>query len=131
MPWTFLNYVDDNGVNQIKTWIDELPADSTKVGQRLLTILLHLRAEQNLMGTEYIKPLHGDCEGLLEIRFGVRRLEYRPLACYGPRNGEVTILVGALEKENRFVPRNACAIALERCEKAYADRKHVTDHDIT
>jgi hypothetical protein len=72
------------------------------------------------------KTLHGECIGLGEIRFKADGVEQRPL---GFRSGpkEFTIVFWAVEKENKFVPREACRRALERKSEILADRKRSDD----
>jgi hypothetical protein len=52
------------------------------------------------------KMLHGECDGLGEIRFKADGVQQRPL---GFRSGtrEFTIVFWAVEKGNKFVPRDA------------------------
>jgi hypothetical protein len=59
------------------------------------------------------KTLHGEGVGLGGIHFKVDGVEQRPLGFRsGPR--EFTIVFWAIEKGNRFVPRDACRRALLR-----------------
>lgn len=82
----------------------------------------------------YTKALAGLCDGLMEIRFRYKNVQYRPLAWYGPERREVTIFVGAEERNSVFVPADACRIALDRKAKALdptTNRKHVVSHDFS
>jgi hypothetical protein len=69
-----------------------------------------------------IKPLHGEGDGLSEIRFLAAGVQQRPL---GFRSGsaEFTIVFWAIEKGDKFVPRDACRRALERKAQILADRR--------
>jgi hypothetical protein len=71
--------------------------------------------------SSYYKKLSGECEGLWEIRFNVDGVQHRPL---GYRSGEYefTLLLWAQEKNNRFVPLNACEQALHRKAETLASR---------
>jgi hypothetical protein len=44
----------------------------------------------------------------------VANTQYRPLFCHGPGPGDLTLLVGALEKGDRFEPQSAPETALRR-----------------
>jgi len=68
------------------------------------------------------RELHDECAGLGEVRFKANGVQQRPL---GFRSGsaEFTLLFWATEKSNRFVPRDACRIALERRDDVIAGRK--------
>ena len=131
--WSFLDFVDANGVNQMKAWISELPVgERIAAGDRFRQLLLHLRGERVLNDPHYTKMLRGSCTGLMELRFKTaRNVPYRPLAFYGPEQGEITLLMGAIEHNNRLVPPNACQTALERKSLVERDRKYVVAHDFT
>jgi hypothetical protein len=67
------------------------------------------------------KSLHGECSGLGEIRFKGDDVQQRPLGFVsGPR--EFTLFFWATEKNGRFVPKGACAIARAWKNAVIADR---------
>lgn len=111
MVWTFLDFVDARGVNQIKAWLDSVPA---KVKAKFNTRLQYLRNEKVLSDAPYTKMLKGEGDGLMEIIFEVFNVQYRPLAFYGPGNHEITILFPAEERSGRFVPRGTVRTAQRR-----------------
>ncbi len=76
-------------------------------------------------GLPTFRELHDECAGLGEMRFKADGVQQRPL---GFRSGpeEFTLLFWATEKSNRFVPRDACRIALERRDDVIAGR-NLTD----
>lgn len=106
--WTLRDYVAASGVNEIHVWLNGLPVRAkAKVNWRL--------AELEAM-RQFVRPLTGrlhtgDCEGLYEVRVDVGNVQYRPIFCYGPGGRDVTILYGAIEKDDKFVPPTACLIA--------------------
>ena len=120
MPWTFLDYVDSNGSNQIETWLESRPKG---VRAKLTAILTIARAERQLSGPRF-KVLHG-AGGILEIRFLEGRVAYRPLACYGPRRGEVTLLAGATKRNNQYRPPGILDTANARWAEILLDRRRV------
>jgi hypothetical protein len=61
----------------------------------------------------YFKKLSGSCEGLWEIRFEADNVQQRPLG-FHIAESEFVILYWAREKGDKFVPKKACEIALER-----------------
>ena len=134
MQWTFLDFVDENGTNRIKEWVESLPPSATKrVKAKLNAHILHLQAQTELAGGPYMTSLHGECANLLEIKLRVGRVQYRPLACYGPGQREVTLLFGAEERGGKLKPTSACSRALKRRELVLADtqRRRVCDHDFS
>lgn len=133
MQWQFLDFVDENGTNRIKEWVEGLPPSArTRVRAKLTQRILHLRAQKSLAGS-YVTPLHGPCAGLLEIHLLVGKVQYRPLACYGRSPREIVLLLGAEERGGQLKPSNACDTARKRRELVLADteRKRVCDHDFS
>lgn len=125
--WTFLDFVDGNGTNLIHDWINDLPKGAKA---KMTTKIEYLEVTETFVMPD-TRILHGECDGLFEIRFQFRRVQYRPLACYGPGTREVTVLTGAIEKENRFEPPGACITALSRKDLIQSDRRYVCPHDFS
>jgi hypothetical protein len=109
--WTVRCYVSAQGSDEIRAWYDRQPP---KVQAKFLS---RLKALAHLELKEWKLPLfrwlHGECVPLGEVRFEVQNVQHRPL---GYRAGEsvFTLTFCATEKNERFVPANACAIALNR-----------------
>lgn len=61
----------------------------------------------------YFKKLSGVCEGLWEIRFEADNVQQRPLG-FHVTESEFLILFWAREKGDKFAPKKACEIALNR-----------------
>src|SRR3989337_1537441 len=110
--WSFMDYVDDRRRNVMREWIESLPPHVRTDVRSRLNARIDTSAGQAVLGPPQMKLLHGDCEGLIEITFKVANVQYRPLACHGPDEHQVTILMGAREHNKRFEPPNACATAL-------------------
>jgi hypothetical protein len=109
--WVFRCYRSERGVDEIKAWYDkQSPKVRGKFFSRLQTLSQRPAHEWNL---PYFRWLHGEGEGIGEIRFEVMKAQHRPLGFQGP--GLVfTLVICAREVNDRFVPRNACATALAR-----------------
>lgn len=125
--WTFLDFVDERGLNVIHRWIEGLPKTAKVKIQTQIPIL----AAMEQLRFPYTTMLEGECDGLMEIRFRVRNVQYRPLAYYGPQQGEVTILTGATEVGDRIEPPGICATALNRKALVDQDRRYVCPHDLS
>ncbi len=130
MLFTFHDFVDSSGTNQIHQWINAKPKRAkAKMNERIR----HLEQLDQGQWGNLIKPLRGaDCQGLLELRLRAGGVQYRPLACYGPASGQITILVGATERGDQLVPASACRTAQQRCaviEKGQS--AHVVPHDFS
>jgi hypothetical protein len=91
----------------------------------------HLLAAMQQLRYPYTTMLEGACDGLFEIRFESGNIQYRPLAYYGPEQGEITILTDATEIGGRLEPPGVCATALARKALAEQDRKYVCPHDLS
>lgn len=126
--WTFLDFVNDNGVNLVREWTQRMPPIAK---QRFTTRIELLEVTPVLQTAGYTTVLEGECDGLFEIKFTANRIQWRPLAYYGPGRRQVTILAGATEKGGRLMPRNACAMALARRDLVQSDRRYVCDHDFS
>jgi hypothetical protein len=92
-PWTFYDFLDPRGVNLIRAWMDSL---SVKVVAKIDTRILYLR-NVPIWPEQYVSALKG-WPDIFELRIVLNGVQYRPLCCYGPNKGDVTILLGAIEK---------------------------------
>ncbi len=129
VTWVFFDFVSDSGENLIHQWIEDLPASARKqVKAKLNTRITYLEAVPTF-GGGYVEMLHGECAGLFEIRLEVKNVQYRPLACYGPSQGEVTLLFMAREIGGRFEPPSACRTAQQRRSLTMQDRRYICPHD--
>jgi len=61
-----------------------------------------------------VSMAHGECVPLGEVRLEVQNVQHRPLGYRGPGPNVFTLTFCAREQSDRFVPANACAIALGR-----------------
>lgn len=120
--WKFKVFVSLSGTNEIEKWLNTLPKrDKVKIDK----IIRHLELEKTLK-EPYVKPLTG-YTGLFEIKVFSGRVQYRPIGCYGPKRREFTILIGAIEKGDKFIPRNAPDTAFARSTKIQ-EEKHTDDY---
>lgn len=122
---TFYDFVSARGENVIDAWLAPIPwraRDEINVQLRLLRNVQNLNrpAVGHLQGT--------DCRGLIEIRVTSERQRYRPLAYYGPEDGQIILLVGAREKGGKFEPKDACTIAWRRVNDIKSGRGSIREH---
>lgn len=110
-PWRFRCYLSEVGVDEIGAWYEMQPKQCQ---DKFLDRLLALRG---LPLEEWRPPLfrwlRGEGQGLGEVRFKAG-VQQRPLGFRGPDPNVFTLVFPAREKNDRFIPRNACEIALER-----------------
>ena len=123
--WTFRDYLTTEGANPIFDWLSGLPKPvKVRINARIRFI-----ERLETLERPHVAALEGKCDGLLELRIvGPDKVQYRPLCCYGPGRGDVTILVGAIEKGGKIVPSSACATAQQR-KKEIAERGRICEHN--
>jgi hypothetical protein len=120
--FTFYDYIEDDGTNAIIAWLD---AHGPKAKARFNAIIAHLRATPKGQWTRpSVDTLDGECTGLFEIRAKVKGVQLRLLGFHheGP-DKEVTLVLGAVEKSNRFVPPSTCQQAQQRKQRATNDHR--------
>jgi hypothetical protein len=127
MPWTFMDYRDAGGTNVIHDWLH---------GKKRNRVRADMNAFINLLSTFDTIPekyISARCPGaILELRIKIDRVQYRPLCFYGPVRGRITLLLMAIEKNDRLEPPNACASALQRKNLvAMEPGRYCCDHDFS
>src|SRR5262245_44111323 len=113
--WRFYDFCSD-GENEILKWSD---AQGPKLKMRLNALIRSLETlDRPLARADNVGLLRksGPCHGehLIELIMTVNRIEYRPIGWLGPEDREITLLIGATEKDDDFVPRGACVTAKNR-----------------
>ncbi|MFT4036837.1 MAG: type II toxin-antitoxin system RelE/ParE family toxin [Thermomicrobiales bacterium] len=108
----------------IRTWLDHIPKEA-KV--KINALLRRLEVMESLRMPE-VRMLHGECDKLMELRREVGNVQYRPICAYGPASAEVTLLIGAIEKGDRFVPKSVCDTAQQRRARM-GEKGRTREHD--
>ncbi len=108
--------------NEIDEWLDGLDPEPK---QKIETFIRRLEIIEK-WDSSYFKMLVG-YHGIFEIKIKFKNVQYRPLGCYSPVRGEFVLLIGAKEKGDRLIPKDAARIAKERRELIYIDRRYVDD----
>jgi hypothetical protein len=111
----FYDYVDVDGSNIIKAWLDVQPKKvKAKITDRLTQLEQIDRRDWHR--TLYTETLKGDKDGLVAVKALFQRVQYRLLGYDGPNRGEFTLLAPCKERNNRYEPLNVGATAFERKE---------------
>lgn len=119
--WEFRCYVSTRGVDEIRAWYEsQSPRVQAKFLSRLKTLAGMPAHEWKV---PLFKWLHGECQGLGEIRFCADNIQHRPLGFKGPPEGGFTLALCAEERGGKFVPRRACEIALRRKTEVKTDEQ--------
>jgi hypothetical protein len=109
-------------VNLVRQWLDTLPP---KASAKIDTRLLFMRAIR-LWPEQYVSALVG-WPSLVELRVGSSGNQYRPIGFYGPRRGDFTIVLGAIEKGR--LPRRVLEVADENRRIVLADWNRICEHE--
>lgn len=125
--WAWMDYIDPSLENQISQWRAGLPNRARgKFDQRLDRLAGLPKEEWPIL---WAKPLQG-VQGVFEIRFEVGNVQYRPLFCFGPENSQLSLLAGAVEQDDKLVPRGIAKKAESRKLEIEADHSRVTKHGL-
>jgi len=130
--WTFRDYKDQSGNNVIADWVGSIepPKKRNKVIARWDAILEQLQnLEQPVWPRDWFTQLAG-FPGIFEMKFTVQNIQWRPLGFFGPRRYEFTFLIGAIERNDRFHPRDAPSLALKRKGDVEADYNRAEEHNL-
>lgn len=121
--WNFRVFVSERGNRKFDEWLSGLPIGVVAKVRKIITYLeitetWHRPFAAKLKGTDKI----------WEIIVGFDNIQYRPLGCFGPKNGEFTLLIGAKEKGHRFEPINAVKIAEERRNLIFQHERYTDEY---
>ena len=125
VTFTFFDYLSINNINPIREWLNGFHK-KTRIKVKVKLVLATVFA--NTLGrlqTPHFKLLHGEDRDLIEVRFQVKGVAYRPHACYGPERGQVVFLVDAVEVNDRIVPPGTRDIARRRMEELLRDPRRM------
>ena len=120
---TIKTFVTKRGVDQIQEWIKYLPTKAQAS--------IEVRIRYLALGGNWCRPNAAKLQGydsIWEIIVLSENIQYRPLGCFGPGKNIFSILIGAIEKNNRFVPKNAPKIAEERKQLIYQDEGYLNEY---
>jgi hypothetical protein len=127
--WSFRHYVSNRGVDEIRTWYDAQSANVRATFKSRLRFFS--QNPQPSWPTNYFKTLsHKPCLGLAEVRMFADKVQHRPL-CFFSEGKILTFVFCAIEKDNAFVPKNACKIANDRKKEIEKDASRAKPSDIS
>lgn len=127
--WTFRCYISARGTDEVRAWYNNLsPAAQAKFDSRIKILAQN---ERQLWQRPLFALLKGQGAGLGEIRFDADKVQHRPIGYFG-RENTFTIVFCAIERGDRFEPKNALEVAQKRREETMnnEDRVHDCDFDL-
>jgi hypothetical protein len=120
-PWAFYDFLDVRGVNLIRAWLDSLP---TKVAAKIDARIIYMRSVR-VWPEQYVSALKG-WPDIFELRVVSAGAQYRPICFYGPNRGEVTIVLGTIEKGK--IPRRVLKNADDNRKIVQSDGSRIEQH---
>lgn len=119
--WNFRDYLDQDGGNPIRKWIDKQPKKARAKIDAWILILEGI----SVWPPQYVSALKG-CRDVFELRIVQNGVQYRPLGCFGPDKREFTLLLGAVEKGQ--LPKSFCEVTQNRRQIILLDRRRTCEH---
>jgi hypothetical protein len=112
VSWAVKGY----SVSETKSVIDEWMSKASdkakgKFDARLKYLISRLPTDWD---DKYAHQLSAKCDGLFEIRFEVDGVAHRPLCFFGPNRLEFTIVLYAIEHNDKLKPSDACQTGQKR-----------------
>ena len=126
MLWTYLEFLTTGGRSAITEWYDDLADEAQQDFDDLLRYLAV--TPRHLWERPKFAPVTGH-GGLGKLRFKANRIQYRPIGYFGPKAGQFTLLIGAEERNRRWVPRDAPNQASNRRAIVEADNHRIRVYD--
>lgn len=119
--WKFKVYISINNVCDFNKWYkDQIPEDRAKID-----IFINRLKITETWSKKHVRPLTNYSK-INELVIKGKKIQLRPLGCFGPQRKEFTILMGATEKNDDFVPKNAPHQAEERQKLVMCDGERYT-----
>jgi hypothetical protein len=126
MLWTFLELVTVGGRGVITEWYEEMAMEAQQDFDDLLRYLAV--TPRHLWVRPQYAPISG-YQGLGKLRFKANKIQYRPIGFFGPGLGQFTLLIGAEERNRKWVPRDAPDQAVRRRTIALSDSERIRIYD--
>lgn len=123
--WTIFDYVDPVDGNLFREWSVRLQKkERAKLNQRLDSLAIH----GTVMIPGILSPTGMPSIFKLKIH---GKVQLRPMLCEGPGRGEeaFTLLLGAFEVSDDYVPKGAPKIAAEMREFLIKDLRRRVSHE--
>ena len=104
--WTFLDFVNERGENEIHTWLNS--AEVRKEAKAKINARIATLRGFPIFPEQYFSAYNG-WAGIYELRIVFGGVQYRPLGFYGPNPRQFCFLVGGIEKGK--IPKSLLRIA--------------------
>ena len=118
----FKYYRTVKGTNVVEEWIDAL---TPKVRAKIRAIITYLSI-QRIWKRPYAAKLSD--KDIWEIRIISNNVQYRLFGCFGPKQNDFTLLVGAIKKDGKYNPTKAINTADKRSKLILKDEKYTYEY---
>jgi hypothetical protein len=119
--WKFKVFISINGVCDFEKWLKEqIPEDRAKIDIFIDRLLV-----TESWSKKHVRPLTSYSK-INELVIKGKKIQLRPLGCFGPKRKEFTILLGAEERGDHFVPKDAPVRAERRQKLVVTDGERYT-----
>lgn len=120
--WPIYSFVDHRGDNVIRQWLKKERVEKTQIAIFQSKIDLYERGGPDLSPGFIEGPIAKDIYKM-KIKGHKGHVQLRPMVCYGPfLPTEVTMLIGAIEKDFKLRPENCRSQAQENRQILMDDR---------
>ena len=122
--WTFFDYVNARGENEILTWLNssEVPKEAkAKINARIITL-----QGFPIFPEQYFSAYKG-WDDIYELKIVYGNVQYRPFGFYGPNRRQFCLLAGGVEKGK--VPKSLLEIAEKRRKIVIANPNQICRHN--
>ena len=127
--WRFFDFLNKSGRNVFHEWLE---AQNPDVKQRVNALIRNLekldRAFERADKVGFLRKPPCKGEKLIELIIKVKNVQYRPIGWYGPEDREITLLLGATEKDDELIPHGACNTAIARKKEVINNRGRICEH---
>jgi hypothetical protein len=111
-------FIDPDGTSKLVKWHESLSEECQADFDAKMDYLTACNTTTG-WSMPYCRPLGS---GILEIRFKCKKVQQRPLGCFGPERYDFTFLFPAIEKGGSFIPKDAIERAKERKQIIEGDK---------
>jgi hypothetical protein len=121
--WKIKTFITARGTDVIQKWLDDLPIKAQVAIDERIRFLATLQ--------HWERPFAAKLKGyddIWEVIVQSERVQYRPLGCFGPGEKVFSLLIGAVEKGNRFEPKDAPTTAEKRKNLVYQNERYLDEY---
>jgi hypothetical protein len=127
--WTFKQFKSASQVRVIRDWYVAAANEAKVEFKNRLQFLRQRKIQEWGLPRAYpaYKGLGDELGGFGEIRFKANGIEHRPIGCFTGK-GEFTILIFAVEKNSKFIPKRSVLVRIlkERKQLINQDKERYT-----